>query len=152
MPWPEELEPRPEGGAGEVEFFNVVSELESGTTLLLVPETGDGLISVERTDVPRLAIRPAARFLRGDANGNGSVEVSEGVFALRFLFLGGPAPWCLDAAHADDSGRLAMTDPIRILRFLFLGAPAPPPPGPFVPATDPTVDRLSCGHRASGTP
>jgi len=90
-----------------------------------------------------LAIQAAA-FLRGDANQDGRVEISDPVQILAYLFLGVAAPPCLDAADADDSGRLDITDPIVILGFLFRGSSEPAAPGPFDAGPDPTPDPLSC--------
>jgi hypothetical protein len=85
-------------------------------------------------------------FLRGDANEDGAVDVSDAVFILRFLFLGGPGPSCLDAADADDDGRLELTDAIFALNHLFLGGPPPPPPGTEVKGFDETTDDpFPCG-------
>lgn len=44
-----------------------------------------------------LEASPAA-FLRGDANASGKVDLSDAVFTLNWLFLGGLAPSCPDAA------------------------------------------------------
>jgi DNA-binding beta-propeller fold protein YncE len=82
-------------------------------------------------------------FIRGDADGNGGVNVSDPIFILEHLFRGGRAPRCEDAADADDSGRLDTTDPILILDHLFRGGSAPPAPYPFAGA-DPTPDTLAC--------
>jgi hypothetical protein len=84
-----------------------------------------------------------ALFVRGDMNGDGVWDLTDPVFLLLHLFVGGPAPRCLDAADADDNGRLALTDSIRLLGFLFLGGPAPPEPFPVCGA-DLTEDALSC--------
>ncbi|HVR75571.1 MAG TPA: hypothetical protein VMT52_14645, partial [Planctomycetota bacterium] len=70
------------------------------------------------------------QFHRGDADDNGSLQLTDAVRILGFLFLGGPAPTCLEAADADDNGSLQLTDAVRILGFLFLGGPPPAPPGP----------------------
>jgi len=43
-----------------------------------------------------------ARFVRGDANADGEVNLSDSVATLQYLFLGGGAPSCLEAADADD--------------------------------------------------
>lgn len=86
---------------------------------------------------------PAVPFIRGDANFDGTVNISDAIFTLSFLFLGGPAPFCDDAADADDSGRLDITDAIRILDSLFLGAQTLPPPFPEE-GQDLTVDSLRC--------
>ena len=76
-------------------------------------------------------------FLRGDSNADCDVNLSDGVFLLNHLFLGGAAPQCPDAADADNSGELSLTSVIYVLNFLFLGGPAPPAPGSSTPGVDP---------------
>jgi hypothetical protein len=75
-------------------------------------------------------------FVRGDSDANGTLETTDAVRVLGFLFLGGsyPAPACLDAADADDNGCLDLTDAVRILGYLFLGGASPPPalPSPSI--------------------
>jgi hypothetical protein len=79
-------------------------------------------------------------FRRGDADSNGLVEITDAVLVLNYMFLGGKAPDCLDAADTDDSGVLDITDPVSSLQYQFLGGVAPPSPGPTVCGPDPTVD------------
>lgn len=86
-------------------------------------------------------------FQRGDADGNGELQLTDAVRILRYLFLGDPEPPCLDSADSDDNGMVQLTDAIRILNYLFLGgepmAPPGPPPNPC--DLDPTDDDdLSC--------
>ncbi len=69
-------------------------------------------------------------FIRGDPDGNGAVQLTDGIFILNFLFLGGDSPGCFEAADADDNGAVQMTDGIYILNFLFLGGAAMPAPHP----------------------
>jgi hypothetical protein len=71
----------------------------------------------------------AAEFIRGDANLNSGIEITDSIFILRWLFLGGDRPPCLDAADANDIGLVDLSDSVWILRYLFLGGP--PPPSPF---------------------
>src|SRR5262245_17514076 len=81
------------------------------------------------------------RFLRGDANRDGTVDISDAIFMLTYLFLGGAKPTCEDALDADDSGLLELTDAVYLLSHVFLGATAPPPPYPE-PGLDRTADQL----------
>ena len=60
-------------------------------------------------------------FFRGDSDDNGSVALTDAVYTLNFLFLGGPRPPCMDAADADDDAEIAISDPILTLTTLFLG-------------------------------
>ena len=86
---------------------------------------------------------PKVPFVRGDANGDGSIDITDAIFTLGFLFLGGGAPPCEDAADADDRGTLEITDAVYLLNFLFSGGPEPPPPHE-VEGEDPTEDLLGC--------
>ncbi|MCZ6792783.1 MAG: lamin tail domain-containing protein [Planctomycetota bacterium] len=81
-------------------------------------------------------------FLRGDATGDCGVDLSDAVFTLNWLFLGGRAPGCADAADSDDNGVVAITDAVRTLNYLFRGGPPPADPGPMTAAVDPTPDDL----------
>lgn len=84
-----------------------------------------------------------AQFIRGDSNRSGAVDISDAIFHLNYLFLGGEEPPCFDASDADDNGALEITDAISLLAFLFQGGDAPPPPYPAA-GTDPTEDPLDC--------
>ncbi|MEM7232593.1 MAG: right-handed parallel beta-helix repeat-containing protein [Planctomycetota bacterium] len=84
------------------------------------------------------------RFRRGDANGDGRVDISDSIAVLSYLFLGGPEPECLDAADTDDSGSLNITDGHAINVYLFLGGTAFPSPGPFGCGPDSTPDAVTC--------
>ncbi|OLE70212.1 MAG: hypothetical protein AUI36_04030 [Cyanobacteria bacterium 13_1_40CM_2_61_4] len=84
-----------------------------------------------------------AEFVRGEVNGDGRVDLSDAVAILSYLFLGGKAPVCLDAADVNDNGNVDLSDSIFLLGHLFLGTPAPPLPYPS-PGQDPTPDSLGC--------
>lgn len=74
---------------------------------------------------------PAAVFKRGDSNSDGQVTIADSAHTLCYLFLGGAAPGCLDAADTDANGNLTIADAVATLAFLFVNGPAPPAPGPF---------------------
>ena len=84
-------------------------------------------------------------FLRGDANADGTVDLSDAVATLTHLFGGGREPECMDASDADDSGVVEITDPIFLLGALFLGLRQILPPHPECGA-DGTLDDLGCGR------
>jgi hypothetical protein len=68
-------------------------------------------------------------FHRGDANGDGNLDLSDGIFVFAYLFLGGSKPGCMESANANDGEKLDLSDGIYILNFLFLGGPPMPAPG-----------------------
>ena len=72
-----------------------------------------------------------------------AIDISDAVFTLDYLFLGGDAPPCEDAAGANDDGVLEISDPMAALGALFLGGSRLPPPSRS-PGVDPTADELSC--------
>jgi hypothetical protein len=63
----------------------------------------------------RLGIRD---HRRGDANGDGRVDISGSIALLSYLFLGAATPACLHAADTDDSGDLDITDGAAINIYL----------------------------------
>ena len=69
-------------------------------------------------------------FVRGDANSDGMIGLTDGIVILNFLFLGFGPPACLEAADADDSGVLVLNDSVIIFSWLFTGGVAPAAPSP----------------------
>ena len=98
----------------------------------------------ERLEVP-------VRFIRGDTNGNGTVELADAVTTLSSLFLGTKVLSCADAADSNDDGLVAISDAIHTLSFLFLGGVSMPAPYPTCDV-DPTADALLCDDASSCRP
>lgn len=88
-------------------------------------------------------------FRRGDTNIDGTVDLSDAVTTLLYLFSAGGNPPCLDAADADDSGTIELTDAVYTLSYLFLGKSEPPAPGPVECGRDETFDDLQCASNPS---
>lgn len=101
----------------------------------------------------------APRFVRGDCNADGKINIADAVMLLNYMFLKGPPCSCADAGDVDDLGSHNVTDAIRILCWLFSSTclpPSPPTPvdGSGVPSgtydsarscgVDPTADILDC--------
>ena len=60
------------------------------------------------------------RFLRGDADGDGSVGFPDAIKLLEAVFLGVSDLECEDAADVNDDGRVTVSDAVMILRTLFV--------------------------------
>ena len=88
------------------------------------PEAGPACGTPQGADV-------GPKFIRGDSDANGSLELTDAVGLLNFLFLGAGDPGCQDAADFDDNGSADISDAIANLGFQFLGGaqPAQPYPG-----------------------
>ena len=113
--------------------------------------TGDGVDDVLLTATPTAGTAVSSlfviagepedpRFRRGDAAGDGTLDISDAIFLLGHLFLGSEAPACADASDTDDNGRLEITDAVALLAFLFQGGTPPADPGGELCGVDPTVD------------
>ncbi len=70
-------------------------------------------------------------FVRGDVNGDDSVNMADVVWNLKELFTNGPETPCEDAADVDGDGVRTIGDSIYLLHYLFRNdmVPAPPFPG-----------------------
>lgn len=96
-------------------------------------DDGDGMVDCEDPDCGTdhcFCDAGASVFIRGDADSNGTVDMADAMFLLRYLFRGRRAPDCLDAADADNSNSVQITDVVLILRYLFQGGGPPEPPFP----------------------
>lgn len=115
-------------------------DLEVRLTVTQVPVRG-----VVRTGTHTKTLQlPTPAFRRGVIDGDLTLDVSDPVRLLFFLFAGGPAPTCMDAADSNDDGEVDITDGFHLLNYLFLAAP--PPAAPFLTCgLDPTQDdSLDC--------
>lgn len=84
-------------------------------------------------------------FRRGDVDADNDVNLTDGVYILNHLFLGGSPPFCLDSADTDDNGGLDTSDAVLLFGYLFLGKE--PPAAPFLDCgEDTTEDELTCSE------
>ncbi|MCA8960549.1 MAG: hypothetical protein KDC38_08550, partial [Planctomycetes bacterium] len=90
-----------------------------------------------------MSVVDAFPFRRGDANGDGGVDISDAIHTLSELFTGGSPSLCDDATDANDDGAKDLSDAIYALSALFVGGPPPPFPYPGC-GQDPSLDGLSC--------
>ena len=82
-------------------------------------------------------------FRRGDADGNGAIEITDVIAMLGYQFLGSPLTLaCFDAGDADDSGAIDINDPVYLINWLFLAGADIPAPGTQTCGPDPTNDLL----------
>jgi N-acetylneuraminic acid mutarotase len=103
---------------------------------------GFGVTAVSTAYLPPAVDLP--HFTRGDADGNGSVDLADAVRILFRLYAGGAPFECDDAADADNLGSIELPDALRILYYLFTDAE--PLDAPVAgEAGDSRPDLLGCG-------
>ncbi|MGE3167164.1 MAG: hypothetical protein AB7O52_19835 [Planctomycetota bacterium] len=104
---------------------------------VMTDPNGDlNLPSAVSVTIPRASCDP--EFVRGDANGNGSVGLADALAILGYIIFGSNLP-CLDAADASDSGDVSIGDAITILHSLHGGGSLP-----LTCEVDSTADALDC--------
>ena len=110
------------------------------TFLLVLALCGGVGLVLAAVVVPAEDARPTC--VRGDANQDGGLSVSDPIATLRFLFLGEELH-CFSAADANDDERFDITDGVFTLLYEFGGGM--PPAAPFFECgLDPTPDDLGC--------
>jgi hypothetical protein len=86
------------------------------------PGEGSGAVFVMRFQ-PELPV-----FLRGDANSDGLIDITDAIYLGNSLFFGGPPGDCALALDTNGSGSIDPVDMLVILQYLFLGSIAPSGP------------------------
>jgi hypothetical protein len=113
--------------SGEREFTDTVSGAGSftyevvGAVDAAVSPPAACTVDVASSNVP---------FIRGDANGDGIVNLADPVFSLSYIFKGGREPPCMEAANANDDAELNLADVIYNIDYIFREMSAPPAPFP----------------------
>jgi PKD repeat protein len=123
-----------------------------------IDDDRDGAADCDDSDCSEteICVAPAGpRLVRGDANSDGSINLTDGVIPLLYLFSGGAEPACMDSADTNDTGAIEITDAIIVFGWLFSGGSAPAPPSPTSAGylatdcgEDPTIDDLGCASEA----
>lgn len=92
---------------------------------------------------PRL-VNGEYEFVRGNANGDTSVDIGDSIYILDYLFSSQPGPYCQDAADINNDSSVDIGDAIFLLSFLFAGGAPIPAPFPQCGFDDGQIDRLGC--------
>ncbi len=75
-------------------------------------------------------VGPQSEFLRADCNGDGTVDISDPVCTLKWLFVGEATPGCIAATNTNGDAEVNIADPVSVLNYLFGAGPAPVDPFP----------------------
>ncbi|HEQ99018.1 MAG TPA: hypothetical protein ENO22_06735 [candidate division Zixibacteria bacterium] len=67
-------------------------------------------------------------YLQGDANFDGTFNISDAVYIINYAFVDGDSPQpVLEAGDANNDGEVNVSDAVFLINFIFIaGAPAPP--------------------------
>ena len=62
---------------------------------------------------------------RGDANGDAVINVSDVVYLINYLFIGGPEPIPMEAGDLNCDGLINVSDVVYLINYLYIGGPPP---------------------------
>jgi len=65
------------------------------------------------------------RYITGDANTDGEINIADIVYLINYLFIGGPPPTPLVAGDANCDGKTNVVDVVYLINYLFIGGPPP---------------------------
>lgn len=127
---------------------------QGSSALSIADIDGDGTLDMAVTNYDEDSVMiligqtiqtPQRDFIRGDANGEGTVDLSDAVFLLTSLYVPtSPAANCPAATDVNRDLVADLSDAVYLLSFLFVpGAPAPPSPYPNC-GPDPLGTGLEC--------
>ncbi|NIP44182.1 MAG: hypothetical protein GWO41_03830, partial [candidate division Zixibacteria bacterium] len=95
----------------------------TGTVTITSPEIGEDVIVI---DVTLNVTTQTCQGLCGDANNDGSVNVSDAVYIINFVFVGGGAPQPVQACgDANSDASVNVSDAVYVINFVFVGGGSP---------------------------
>ena len=131
-------------------IFNVdVSPLGPDQSMGRTPDGDSAFVALE-SPTPNaanaaaltLVAEPEDTFIRGDANHDGRVNITDVVLILRVISGDAPLPYCEDPLDTNDDGAINVTDAVFAGKAIF-GGDRFPAPYPHA-GTDATTDGLEC--------
>jgi hypothetical protein len=116
------------GGIGrELKVFHVTDMLTGASWLC---DDNHSFYSFNYTVPPGAGrlyrVTPRCRH-HGDANGDGSIDVSDATYIIAYIFSGGPAPVPYLAGDANCDDEIDISDATFLISYIFSGGPAPCP-------------------------
>ncbi len=88
-------------------------------------------------------------FRRADCNDDGDIAISDPLYAIQYLFLGGEEPACYIACDSNGDSVFDIADATYTLAFLFRAGTAPPEPLPSIAFDDSERFIAATGARAA---
>ena len=115
--YPGETDPDLPGSDYKIIFGNWIAFLADSAGLACTKDSSE--ISV----YDRAVLGP--EYIRGDANGDGLIDIADVVYLINYLFINGPAPDPLWVGDANCDEVVNIADVIHLVNYLFIDGPPP---------------------------
>ena len=85
----------------------------------------DGGLQLGGWNIDDPAVVGISMATSGDANGDGMINLADGVYVVNYVFRGGPAPTPLESGDANCDAVANLADAVYLINFVFKGGPPP---------------------------
>lgn len=99
--------------------------LNSPYTVVFTVDDGRDSTDTDSAEITVLPYDVPPSTMPGDVNGDGIIDVSDGVFILNYLFLGGPPSNPPAAGDINGDCFIGLSDLVWLLNYLYRGGPPP---------------------------
>ena len=126
-------------GSGTVVEF--VFRMQMGDTLTISPDTSNYFIIGDWQNwwyptymvlEDTIFVPDTLAMMPGDADCTGSVDISDPVFLISYIFAGGSPPYDLNSADVNADCSVDISDAVYLIGYIFSGG-SPPQPGCAIP-------------------
>jgi hypothetical protein len=69
--------------------------------------------------------KPGPQYICGDASGDGTVNISDAVYLIAYIFSGGNPPDPLLSGDANGNGTVNISDAVYLIAYIFSGGTPP---------------------------
>jgi photosystem II stability/assembly factor-like uncharacterized protein len=104
-------------------IYTVITSVRNGTSVNLATNVTNAKKWFAGHIKPLVALPPS--YVCGDANGDDAVNISDAVYLIAYIFVGGLAPTPLAAGDANCNGAVNISDAVYLIAYIFSGGPAP---------------------------
>jgi hypothetical protein len=107
-------------GAGS---FIFTPDYDQAGVYLVTFTASDGILP--DSEVVEITVNDTTAYIRGDANGDGEINIADVTYLINYLFAEGSAPDPLWVGDANCDGVVNIADVTYLVNYLFIGGPPP---------------------------
>ncbi len=119
----------PNGDSAWMKRYNGSADLSDWANAIVTDASGNVYVtgwSSDSSSYPKDFVTiKYVQFLRGDANADGNVSLSDIVYLINYLFKHGPVPEPIQKGDTNCDGNVSLSDIVYLINYLFKSGPPP---------------------------